>query len=70
MTIDTDSMTLDELSTISAELRKICARRVAQQNYEERMRTLIEEARDDDFIFSVDYPGELHAKEVMAYDIR
>lgn len=68
MVIDTDSMTLEELSTISAELRRICTRRAALQDYEERMRALIEEARNDGFIFNVDYPGELRAKEVYAYD--
>lgn len=70
MTINTDSMTLEELSTVSAELRRICLRRAAMQDYEERMRALIEEARNDGFVFGVDYPGELRAKEVEVYDER
>lgn len=70
MTINTDSMTLEELSTVSAELRRICVRRAAMQDYEERMRMLIEEAQKDGFVFSVDYPGALHAKEVEVYDER
>ena len=49
--IDTDDMTAEELATIIVELRKIRNRKMRKEELQEKMNSLIAEARQDGFVF-------------------
>lgn len=49
--IDTDDMTVDELTTIIVELRKIRTRKLRKEELQEKMNNLIAEAQEDGFLF-------------------
>lgn len=49
--IDTDDMTVDELTTIIVEFRKIRARKMRKEELQEKMNNLIAEAQEDGFLF-------------------
>ena len=49
--IDTDDMTVDELTTIIVEFRKIRARKMRKEELQEKMNSLISEAQQDGFLF-------------------
>lgn len=49
--IDTDDMTVDELTTIIVEFRKIRARKMRKEELQEKMNSLISEAQEDGFLF-------------------
>ena len=49
--IDTDDMTVDELTAIIVEFRKIRARKMRKEELQEKMNSLISEAQEDGFLF-------------------
>ena len=49
--IDTDSMSIDELTTVITELRKIRARKQMSLDFKTRMNDLIVEAKEHGFTF-------------------
>ena len=49
--IDTDDMTVDELTTIIVEFRKIRARKMRKEELQEKMNSLISEAQQEGFLF-------------------
>ena len=49
--IDTDDMTVDELTTIIVEFRQIRARKMRKEELQEKMNSLISEAQEDGFLF-------------------
>lgn len=49
--IDTDDMTVDELTTIIVELRKIRTRKQRKEELQEKMNSLISEAQQEGFLF-------------------
>lgn len=49
--IDTDDMTVDELTTIIVEFRKIRTRKMRKEELQEKMNSLISEAQQDGFLF-------------------
>ena len=51
LVIDTDDMTVDELTTIIVEFRQIRARKMRKEELQEKMNSLISEAQEDGFLF-------------------
>lgn len=50
--IDTDVMCSEELTVLINELRNIRKRKLDKENFEQRMRSLIEEAHNEGFDFT------------------
>lgn len=63
--IDTDAMSTQELNTIIAELRTICARKLKQKELYEQMNALIEDAEKNKFAFVDDETGRIWDKKTF-----
>ena len=49
--IDTDNMTIEELTTLINDLREVRKRKLEKANYEHNLNALLANAKEDGFIF-------------------
>lgn len=63
--IDTDAISAHELGIIITELRAVRARKLKQEELNERMNMLIEEAEENKFAFVDDETGRIWDKKAF-----
>ena len=63
--IDTDSMSIDELDVIIRELRAIRARKREAEELNSRMKNLLAEAKEKNFIFINEYTERVLPQEYI-----
>jgi hypothetical protein len=63
--IDTDNMSAEDMDVIIKALRAIRARKLQAEELNNRMNTLLTEAKENNFIFINDYTGQVLPQEYI-----